>query len=285
MDSPIDLETYRFRVKDLFPEYNLRKRLIVLRMYSDFLREKGLEPGAESLNSWVDELVKRGLSGSTIRVYVHYVLNYFDIMMIDVDERKIRVLKKRIPRDESRSVDYLTDEEVARLIKLTPSPVRRIIYALMYAYARRLGEVLSLTWRDVDLVNNTVTFRILKKKREEKATFELEPWIRDMIIEYRSFLGSDKLFERTASSIEIAFKKDCARAGIEPRGRRLRPHILRHSRLTSLREKGVPLDVISKYLARHSRFDTTVSFYRGVTEEEKVSIPRSEDVIRKYLEL
>ncbi|MEM1697573.1 MAG: site-specific integrase, partial [Thermofilaceae archaeon] len=259
----LDLETFRLRARGVYPESSIRRKEIVLRKYGEFLEERGLQPGIESLNLWLDELVRRGYSASTVRAYAYDVVSYFELMMVDVDERRLRLLKRRLPPVGARRVDYLTDEEVARLIRSTPSPVRRLIYSIMYAYAKRLGEVLSLTWVDVDLERGTITFRILKKRREERVTYELEPWIKDMLLRYRELLGKDRLFEISTRAVEIAFKKDCRRAGIEPNGRNLRPHILRHSRVTSLREKGVPIDVISKYLARHSRFDTTVQYYRA----------------------
>ncbi|MEM1690481.1 MAG: site-specific integrase [Thermofilaceae archaeon] len=275
----LDLETFRLRARGVYPESSIRRKEIVLRKYGEFLEERGLQPGIESLNLWLDELVRRGYSASTVRAYAYDVVSYFELMMVDVDERRLRLLKRRLPPVGARRVDYLTDEEVARLIRSTPSPVRRLIYSIMYAYAKRLGEVLSLTWGDVDLERGTITFRILKKRREERVTYELEPWIKDMLLRYRELLGKDRLFEISTRAVEIAFKKDCRRAGIEPNGRNLRPHILRHSRVTSLREKGVPIDVISKYLARHSRFDTTVQYYRAVTEEEKISIPSAGTIL------
>ena len=49
---------------------------------------------------------------------------------------------------------------------------------------------------------------------------------------------------------------------------------------SSIRNRGVILDLVSKFVARHSRFDTTVQFYRGITEEEKVSIPKAEETFK-----
>ncbi|MEM3994973.1 MAG: tyrosine-type recombinase/integrase [Thermofilum sp.] len=276
----LDLETFKLRASSIYPESSIRRKEIVLRKYEEFLKDRGLKPGVESLNLWIDELVRMGYSASTVRAYAYDVISYFEIMMLDVDERKLKLLKKRLPPLEAPKVDYLTDEEVAKLIRTCPSPVRKLIYSIMYAYARRLGEVLSLTWRDVDLERGTITFKILKKRREERATYEIEPWINEMIIKYRKFLGKERLFEITRRAVEIAFKKDCMRAGIESNGRRLRVHILRHSRITSLREKGVPLDVVSKYLAKHSRFDTTVQYYFGASEEIVGKIPKAGDILK-----
>lgn len=276
----LDLKTFRLRAKNIFPETSLERKLIVLRQYESFLKKNGLQPNLESLNLWLDDLLKRRLSNSTLNVYAYDVLSYFEIMMFDLDEKKLKLLKKRLPPRDTKEVDFLTEDEVARLITGTLSPVRRLIYALCYSYARRLGEVLALRKGDIDLEKNTITFTILKKKREEKAAYELEHWIKDMLIKYEDVLGKGKLFEITERAVEIGFKKDCGRAGIESRGRDLRPHILRHSRVTSLRGRGVPLDVVSKFVVKHSRFDTTVQFYRGVTEAEKASIPKAEEIFK-----
>ncbi len=224
----LDLETFKLRAKDLYPKTSLQRKEVVLRQYDSFLENNGLQPGLESLNLWLDDLLKRGLSRSTLNVYTYDVLSYFELMMFDLDEKKLKLLKKRLPPQNVGEVDFLTDEEVAKLITNTPSPINKLIYSFCFAYARRLGEVLALTWKDIDLENNKVTFTILKKKREEKATYELESWIKEMIIKYKDVLGKEKLFERTERAVEIAFKKDCERAGIQPQGRKLRPHILRH---------------------------------------------------------
>ena len=277
--SKLDLRTFELRARSIYPEPSVRRKLLVLGLYERFLEEKGFEPSVESLSAWIDELIEEGYSSSTVRAYAYDVLSYFDLMMIEVDDRKLKLLKKRLPPAGAGKVDYLTDEEVSKLIINTVNPVRKLIYSIMYSYARRLGEVLALTWNDIDLERGTITFRILKKRREERATYEVEPWIKEMMLKYRDFLGKDRLFEITGRAVEMGFKRDCVRAGIEPRGRRLRVHILRHSRITSLRERGVPLDVVSKYLARHSRFDTTVQFYLGSSAESISRIPRAGEVL------
>jgi len=277
----LDLETFKLRAKGIYPKAGLERKLIVLRQYESFLEKSGLQPGLESLNFWLDELLKRRLSSSTIGVYLYDVLTYFELMMFDLDEKKLKLLKKRLPPRIIGEVEFLTEEEVAGLITKTLSPIHRLIYALAYTYGRRLGEVLTLKRSDVNFEKNTVTFTVLKKKREEKATYDLEPWIKDMLLKYSSVLGRRRLFELTERAVEIGFKKDCERAGIKPQGRRLRPHLLRHARVTHLRTRGIPLDLISKRIVRHSRLDTTFQFYRGVSEEEITSIPKAEEILRK----
>ena len=66
-----------------------------------------------------------------------------------------------------------------------------------------------------------------------------------------------------------------------PRSGLLRKVVVLKQCDSSIRNRGVILDLVSKFVARHStRFDTTVQFYRGITEEEKVSIPKAEEIFK-----
>jgi len=279
----LDIDTYKLRAKNIYK--NIYRRVKILEMYDRFLKSKDLEPNIDSLNLWIDSLDRRGLSEGSIVEYTYVVLSYFNIMMIDVDDRKLRLLKMRLPKRSIKPAEFLTVDEVSRLINGTEDIMKRLIYSLAYTYARRLGEVLQLTWDDVDLDNGRITFTILKKNRFERAEYELESWIVDMFKEYiEAYFGGrvnrgDKVFPISIRTVQISFKKDCRRCGIPDNGRRLRPHLLRHSRITHLSEMGVPLETISKELARHSRLDTTFQFYLGVTKKMRASIPKASDIL------
>jgi integrase len=276
----LDLETFKLRASGIYPQSSINRKVVSLTQYDKFLSERKLKPGLESLRIWLDELKKNGLSSNTIGAYARDVLTYFDFMMISLDERMLRMFKKTLPPIRVEKPDYLTEDEVARLINGTQSMRHRLIYLLCYSYARRLGEVLALTKKDVDLEKGTITFPILKKKFRETATYELEPLIKSLLAEYVKTVKGEKLFDITHRAVDIAFKKDCERAGIKPEGRRLRPHLLRHSRITHLKDRGVPIETISTVLARHSYVSTTVAFYMGITEKMISSIPKAEEILR-----
>jgi len=278
----LDLKTFMLRAKNVYPPSTLEKKLLVLKKYDEFLEEQGLKPGLESLSLWLDHLTEQGLSEGSLKIYCYHVLSYFELLMMDLDPQKLKFLKRRLPSQDVGEVDFLSEEEVARIIDGAYIP-HKLIYALMYTYARRLGEVLLLTRKDIDFENDMITFRIIKKRKNETATFKLEGWIKDMLREYLQSVQGDQVFPITARAVQIDFKRTCRRLGIEEQGRRLTPHILRHSRITHLRDRGVPLDVVSKRIARHSRFDTTIKFYRGITEREEASIPEAGKILEEAL--
>jgi len=274
----LDLETFASRAQRVYKPSSLRRKLKVLALYDEFLKRNKLSVGVESLAKWMDELGKR-VSPSTLGAYARDVLSYFQIMLMDLDERKLKSLKMMIPSIAAslKPAERLTVEEVRRLIENSRYP-HRLIYSLCYAYGRRLSEVLNAT---VDLKGNTITFPILKRKAGEMATFNLEPWIRSMIEEYlkMGFGTPNKLFDLTDRAVEIAFKRDCERVGIKPNGRKLRVHLLRHSIITHLIERGVPIEIVSKYLARHRDVRTTFQFYVSATEEMSKQLPKIQELL------
>ncbi len=279
MSAKLDLDTYVLRIRDRYPITSIYRRLSVLRKYEEFLISNGLDVGVESLNLWLDELVRSGIKSSSVRVYAYDVLNYFYVMMLDVDDRKVKLTKMRLPPSKVSKAQYLTVDEVRRLIFGSRSPIRSLIYSIAYAYGRRVGEVLALTFNDLDLENDKITFTILKKKRPERVTYDLEGWIKNMIISYKDLLGRDRLFNITRQAVYHGFICDCEWLGIKPNGRKLTVNMLRHSRFTHLRDMGIPLDVISKYLARHSSYDITVQYYLGITKEYISKIPKAGDIL------
>ncbi len=54
-----------------------------------------------------------------------------------------------------------------------------------------------------------------------------------------------------------------------------------HSRATHLSAGGTPIEVVSKKVVRHSSVQTTYRFYRGITKEEIMAIPRSGEIFEK----
>ena len=128
--------------------------------------------------------------------------------------------------------------------------------------------MLRLKWKDIDFVNKRIRFIILKKKTEEYAEYPLEDWIEDLLLEVER--KDERVFPITIQRLWKKFKRDCKKAGIY---KDCSPHILRHSRITHLGRAGVDLVVIQKYIARHSKLETTASIYRHVMKEEIEEIP------------
>jgi integrase len=280
----LDIEGFLLRAKGVFKTAN--KMASILRTIDRIMEEKGLrELTPENINVVLDELSRRGYSAGTLRRYYYCLKTYMDFMMVDYDERKMRSVRRRLPPYYGREPDSLTVDEVRRLLERTPRRDRRVAYALMYTYARRPMEVLGLRWGDIDLERGLIRFRILKKKRSEEAVYRLERWLLEEIAKLKEDVGPGmskpnmRVFNFTYEALNDGFKTDCMIAGIQAKGRRLSLHILRRSRITHLRMLGVPLEVVSRVLVRHSDPSITLRYYRAVSEEEVEKIPEAYETL------
>lgn len=271
-------EYLNFR-RTLYSESTFKSTRTFLRKYHEFLEETGMEEGLSSLAAWMSYLEREGFSPGTIRNAVGTVVAYFRFAGVPLDQNILEAIKRRVPVSE-RKVDVMTEDEVRDLMLLTTNMRHKLLFALMYTYARRLGEVISLTWDDIDFEAGTITFNILKKKGVHRATFPLDETLAKMLRVLRRKSGGRRVFNMSERAAEIAFRSALRKAGIKPNGRRLTPHTLRSSRITHLLKNGTPIDVVSKHVARHSNFNTTLQFYRAITGEEALRIPLYEDFMR-----
>ena len=128
-------------------------------------------------------------------------------MMMGLNERMMRGLKRRLPKRAIGEVGFLK-EEVVRLLKAPMPPEHRLVYSLAYAYARWIGEVLGLMRDDVDLEANTITFNIEKKDHTERATHDLEPWVKDLPAGFVGLMGKGGVLRRKEKGPQDGLQED-----------------------------------------------------------------------------
>ncbi|MCP4663145.1 MAG: tyrosine recombinase XerC [bacterium] len=181
----------------------------------------------------------------------------------------------RTPKQETTLPRHLRPGEVERLVE---SPSReglssgsalehrdRALLEVLYATGLRVGELVGLDWRDVDL--SARVLRVLGKGGKERmvpfgrqATAALRTWLegwetlrRDdasgeepVFVNYRGGRLSDR-------SVRRIIDRHAAAAGL-PAG--VHPHTLRHTFATHLLEEGADLRAIQEFLG-HASLATT----------------------------
>ena len=297
--ASLDFERYEFRANQIWPS-TVNRRLSRLQHFQEFMKKNGFDAtNIKALDYYLDELTKTMDNAGSIAVYFYDVLSYYEVMLISLEPMHLKQIKRRLPRVLQKEPDFLTRDEVVALFKVVSDNLTyTLIYHLLYHYCRRTGEVLQsaaspgLCWEDMD--STTVTFYILKKKIGlTQASYELLPQTSVMLKDIRpkkmgktvereiiDERGSQRVqsvtpvFKLSQRAVEIAFKKHCEVAGIKPDGggqvgRRLVPHLLRHSYITHQGEDDVPIEFVSKKMAQHSSIEITASAYRGFSKGEE----------------
>ena len=267
--------------------YTVRNYKTDLLGFFDFLKEKGVDSLQEVdrrvVRDYMGHLARRRIAKasiarklSAIRSFYRYLLREEIIATNPVEEASSPKLDQRLP-------SFLTLEEVERLLNApdlsTPQGQRdRALLELLYASGLRVSELVNLTLGQVSLDTNEI--RVWGKGSKERMVLMGEPAteaVRNYLEQGRPKLVGEKkndaLFlnrygQRLADrQVQRMLKQYAKKAGI---GKRVHPHLLRHTFATHLLDGGADLRVVQELLG-HARLSST-QIYTHVTKSQAKKI-------------
>ncbi len=183
---------------------------------------------------------------------------------------RARNLPRLVPTDDlGRFLTSLRETAGVRPVQPSDEVLNRphevttlLAVALMLATGVRVGEVVSIKCRDIDLPGRSL--RILGKGRRERQVFLTNDWICGLTSAYlktRTYLGVEHpalLFNRhynplTPPAVRSRLLRASRDAGLRAT---VTPHMLRHTAATQLIEAGVDIRYIQRLLG-HASLNTT----------------------------
>jgi integrase len=180
----------------------------------------------------------------------------------------------KLLREADGRVRFLDDGERAQLLDACKSSQYPRLYALvlmgMLTGARR-GELLALTWADIDLAHAVA--RLGRTKNGDRRTLVLLPQVVEALRPFlssdvsRYVFGSTRTRHQTPASIDTAWKHAIARADVKD----FKFHDLRHCCASYLAQAGVPLNVIADVLG-HRRMDMTRRYAHLTTQTKATAM-------------
>jgi len=227
-----------------------------------------------------DFCVKRKYSVSTHRQVISAIKQFKKF----VPNCKIDDLTLERPRKSLFLPTVLSQKEIINLIQHTKNLKHRAVLTLIYASGLRIGELLSLELRDIDIDRRQIFVRNGKGRKDRYVILadSYIPLLRNYLATYvpkRFFAeGINNGQKYSSTSIRKFLKKSCSHAGII---KKVIPHTLRHSYATHLLEFGVDLRYIQELLG-HSRPETTM-IYTHVTKKSLLNIESPLDKLVKGL--
>jgi integrase len=177
---------------------------------------------------------------------------------------------RRLPESAGR-VRFLDAAERTRLFDAVRTSQYPRLYAMtlmaMKTGARR-GELLSLTWRDIDLKTGVASLG--KTKNGDRRTLVLLPDVIAALAPFESsgdrfVFGSVRSKYQVPTSIDSAWRDAVERAKVK----NFKFHDLRHCCASYMAQAGVPLNVIAEVLG-HRKLDMTRR-YSHLTTQTKAS--------------
>lgn len=191
-----------------------------------------------------------------------------------------------VPPKGQKDVTPLTKEELQLLLDDRKDSKDYLYYILSVYSGARIGEVLGLSWDDVDLENNIIHIRHSLGLNRVKKVYELGPTktrkprevpisskllepmrkhkLQQSIIKLKrgnGYNSKNMIFCNPSgdyaqpNSIRLDFRKAIARIGIEAT-----PHTLRHTFVSQMISAGVDIKIISE-LVGHANINITYNTY------------------------
>jgi excisionase family DNA binding protein len=163
----------------------------------------------------------------------------------------------------------LTQDEETKLFQASATHLRPILTLALHS-GMRLGEILSLTWTQIDLKKG-----LIRVERTKSGLSRLIPVNSALYGDLRAtrgqsssaFLFRNAKTEKPLGSVKTAFKAACRRAGISG----LRFHDLRHTFASRLVERGADLITVKELLG-HSSVKITERYTHSQSEQKKSAV-------------
>ena len=236
----------------------------VMRAYMGYLMEQGL----------VKASIARRLSA--IRSFYRYLVREQILTANPVQETSSPKLDKRLP-------SFLTTAEITKLLAApditNPNGQRdRAFLELLYASGLRVSELAGLNLEQVDL--DTREIRVMGKGSKERMVLMGEPAanaLTDYLNDGRRKLKGDKKTSAvflnyqggrlTERSVQELLEGYATKADI---GKKVHPHMLRHTFATHLLDGGADLRVVQELLGHASLSTTQIYTHVSKSQARKV---------------
>ncbi len=197
--------------------------------------------------------------------------------------------------DRAALPQYLNRDQVRELVAACRRPRDRMFVRIAFETGGRVSELLQLVKSDVDLPNRQIRLRTLKRRNDRRRRqVELARWIpvgdalcadvgdwflklaearprrpdQDAPVVSR-FTDEPRLFPYSRQAMFNTVRHAGERAGLVARGgRKISPHILRHSFAMNCINQGVPINVVKELLG-HSSITNTMVYLKTAPAEAR----------------
>ena len=267
--------------------YTVRNYTTDLLDFFQFLRDKEIDSLKEvdryTLRDYLSHLMEKGFVKASIARKLSAIRSFYRYLLREEIISTSPVATTSSPKLDKRLPSFLTIEEINRLLEApdlsTPQGLRdRALMELLYASGVRVSELVNLNLEQVNLDTNEI--RVWGKGSKERVVLMGEPAARALTVyltqgrpELLGKKGSNalllnrygkRLVERRVQRI---LGKYANIAGI---GKRVYPHMLRHTFATHLLDGGADLRVVQELLGHASLSSTQIYTHVSKSQAKKV---------------
>jgi integrase len=209
-----------------------------------------------------------GRKPQTKKTRYSHLSSFFNFIKSNLDESfenpcAVPMMKKLFKAPKITHWNIIEKETIDEVIFRTMQPRNRLMLELMARGGMRIGEVLKLTMKDIN--DQKLTLRDPKSGREYEYVF-IPVKVAERLREYAKSVcknPDERIFPISYEAARIMVIKAGQAVGIH-----LRPHDLRRHSATFASRSGVPIEIVSKIILRHSNLSTTQRYLGKISDTE-----------------
>ena len=251
-----------------------KKYIVELKILPYFGNKRVNDITAADIRQWQNELIKKGYSPTYLKTInnqlsaiFNYAVRYYDLKSNPCEKAG------SMGKSKAEEMDFWTGEEFRKFIdSVMNKRLSYMAFMTLYWTGMRLGELLALNPKDVDLKKRTISitksYQRLGKKDvitppktpKSKRVITIPEFLAADIKDYMDSLydlqEDDRLFPITKYYLEHEMQRGIKESGVK----RIRVHDLRHSHASMLIELGFsPLEIANRL--GHEKVETTLNTY------------------------
>ena len=251
-----------------------KKYIVELKILPYFGKKRVNDITAADIRQWQNELIKKGYSPTYLKTINNQLSAIFNYAVRYYDLKSNPCVKAgSMGKSKAEEMDFWTGEEFRKFIdSIMNKRLSYMAFMTLYWTGMRLGELLALTPKDVDLEKRTISItksyqrlgrkdvitppKTPKSKRVITIPEFLAADIKDYMDSLYDLQEDDRLFPITKYYLEHEMQRGIKESGVK----RIRLHDLRHSHASLLIELGFsPLEIANRL--GHEKVETTLKTY------------------------
>ena len=251
-----------------------KKYIVELKILPYFGNKRVNDITAADIRQWQNELIKMGYSPTYLKTINNQLSAIFNYAVRYYDLKSNPCAKAgSMGKSKAEEMDFWTGEEFRKFIdSVMNKRLSYMAFMTLYWTGMRMGELLALNPKDVDLEKRTISItksyqrlgkkdvitppKTPKSKRVITIPEFLAADIKDYIDSLYELRENDRLFPITKYYLEHEMQRGIKESGVK----RIRVHDLRHSHASMLIELGFsPLEIANRL--GHEKVETTLNTY------------------------
>ena len=251
-----------------------KKYIVELKILPYFGNKRVNDITAADIRQWQNELIKMGYSPTYLKTINNQLSAIFNYAVRYYDLKSNPCAKAgSMGKSKAEEMDFWIGEEFRKFIdSVMNKRLSYMAFMTLYWTGMRMGELLALNPKDVDLEKRTISitksYQRLGKKDvitppktpKSKRVITIPEFLAADIKDYMDSLydlqENDRLFPITKYYLEHEMQRGIKESGVK----RIRVHDLRHSHASMLIELGFsPLEIANRL--GHEKVETTLNTY------------------------